>query len=103
MTPGSWLASSMMKPTIPSRLIKMLHHPLRPVRSAYQPTRIVRIAAAAYGGTDSKFAVVLVYPSSLMMVGRNRLNAYSAPSQPMYTIAKAHVFQSFTDAQKYFI
>lgn len=40
-----------------------------------QPTVIVKMAAAAYGGTDKSCAFVDVYPSEEMIEGRKRENA----------------------------
>jgi len=45
------------------------------VRSAIQPMVIVMMAARTYGGTESRLAVVEVYPRVLIMVGRKRLKA----------------------------
>lgn len=39
------------------------------------PTVMVRMAAAAYGGTDSSWALVEVYPSDEMIEGRKREKA----------------------------
>lgn len=75
---------SMPKPTTPIRLTPMLQYPRMCVRSANQPTEMVSTAAQAYGGTVNSCAmVVLVYPMPVIIVGRNKLNAYSGISQPM--------------------
>lgn len=61
----------------------------------------VRIWGAAYDGTESKFALVLAYPSWLIAAGKTSEMAHRVVPYPTYyTMAIAHVFQLLTAAQK---
>jgi hypothetical protein len=60
--PADLQPRSIAKPVMPTRDTTMLQMPRWRVRSAMKPTATVTMAAAAYGGTLSSWALMAVYP-----------------------------------------
>lgn len=104
---------------------KIIKMPLCFHLSASQPALIQKKQATMYGGTERSCAVVLRYPRSAMIVGRNSAYEYlqseelletgdsilarargpthSGVYTPMVMNMCTQIFQSFIAAQKYFI
>jgi hypothetical protein len=77
LTPGVLDPTSMNSPMSPQQQNATMKIPLCRALSAMKPPAMHIAQAVAYGGTDMSWAVLFAYPSSLIMVGRNRATLYT--------------------------